>query len=168
MLRDIQHKRSLSHRRSGRDQDQVRPLQARQLIIQIDKPGRDAGYGASCFGGPLNDLQGVENDLLDGHKVLEIAPLHQLKYPLLRHFQNFLQGTIFQVAGVGDLLIEFDQPAQGCLFLDDLRIGFCVCRGLEACQDILRELQAADLRRNILLFQVLLQCDQIHRLSHMK
>ena len=63
VLRDVEHEAGLAHRRARRDQHQVRRLQARGHLVEIDEAGRHAGDQ------PLVLLQ-----LLDGRE----AALHQI------------------------------------------------------------------------------------------
>ena len=89
--------------------------------------------------------------------------LHKFKHLLLCLFQDLFQGFVFQIAGVGCLLIDLDEPAQDRLILDDLRVIFDICGCLCAREKFPDIFHAADLRRDILFFQMLLQGDQVHR-----
>ena len=43
VLRDVEHEAGLPHRRAGRDEDQIRRLQPRRHLVEIDEAGRHAG-----------------------------------------------------------------------------------------------------------------------------
>ena len=89
--------------------------------------------------------------------------LHKFKHLLLCLFQDLFQGFVFQIAGVGCLLIDLDEPAQDRLILDDLRVIFDICGCLCAREKFPDIFHAADLRRDVLFLQMLLQGDQVHR-----
>ena len=168
VLRDIKYKRSLTHGRTRGDQDQIRPLQTGELIVKVDKAGRDSRDRSLGLGRLFDHIQGIEHDLFDRRILLRIPPLYQLEHSLLRLLQDILQGLILKIARIGNILIDLDQPAQDSLIPYDLRVILDIRRGLGSHKEFSCKLHAADLRRDILLLQVLLQCDQVHRFSLMK
>ena len=76
-----------------------------------------------------------------------------------------LQAVLARVAGIGDLLVDPDQPPEHRLLLDDLGVVLYVGRGRHRGQNLPHKVQAADLRRHVLLLQTILERHQIHRLS---
>ena len=94
--------------------------------------------------------------------------LCQLKNPLFRSIHDHIQRLILQITVVCNLFIDLDHLPKSCFFADDLCVVLNICRGLGVDQKFSCKLQSADLRRSIFLFQMLLQCDQIHRLPCLK
>ena len=165
MLGNIQHKCRFAHGRTGRNQHQVGGLQTRCPVIQIQKACGNTRNRSLLSGSRLNPVHGVHHHLPNRSKVLGIALLYKLEHLFFRILQNVLQTFFPHIAGIGDLLVQPDQFAQGGLFSHNIGIIFDIGRSGHHPQQIPDELQAAHLRRHILLLQLVLQCDQIHRIT---
>ena len=59
MLGHVEDESRFSHRRTGRDQDQVRGLKTGGLVVQIDKTGGNTRDGSLVFGSFLDLIQGI-------------------------------------------------------------------------------------------------------------
>ena len=75
VLGDAQRKRRLSHRRTGREDDQVRALETRRDAVEIAESGRDAGDPSGALaGGELRDAhEASASSSRDRGEVLAVA-----------------------------------------------------------------------------------------------
>ena len=76
ILRNIEDKRRFTHRRTCRNQDKVRVLQTRCLVVQIRESGRNTRDISLRLRCTLNVLQRIDDNLADRHEVSGI-PLAQ-------------------------------------------------------------------------------------------
>jgi hypothetical protein len=80
---NVQRKRRFSHRRSGRDDDQIPTLQPRRHPVEVCKAGGHARDARTRFLELLDMLEGLPEDLLDREESLPLLSLCNLKDPLL-------------------------------------------------------------------------------------
>ena len=109
-------------------------------------------------------MNGIQYHLADGHELSAAPTLYQLKHLLLSLFQNRVQGFHTAIAETADLVIYADQSSQKRFF----RHNFCILVGISGRRQIIQNLphksHIADLLRNLLGPQTILQRNQIHRL----
>ena len=73
VLRDIQDKCCLTHRRAGGDQNQIRRLHTGGAVIQVREAGGDASDRVLIAGRLVDLLQCVQSNLLDRNIVAVLA-----------------------------------------------------------------------------------------------
>ena len=112
ILCDIQDKRGFAHGRTRRNQNQVRGLQSRCLIVQVNKTCRDSRYVSFIAGSLFDSIHRVHNDLTDRDKITRVSALNQIKDLFLRRLKDFFQTLLACIAGVRDFLIQPNQLAQ--------------------------------------------------------
>ena len=108
------------------------------------------------MGSTLNILHGIHHDLPDGNKLRAAPSLHEIKHPFLGILQNRIQALFSDIAVVGDLFIQTDQPSQHRLFTHNARIVLYIRGGRHRHNQISDKLGAAHFRRYILLPQPVL------------
>ena len=163
MLCQIQHKCRLTHGWPCRNQHQIRRLKPGSLIIQIHKPGLQAGYSSPCPGSSINLFHYIDDHLTNRNKLAPPASLRQVKDPLfcLRQRIAYLLGT--RVAGIGDFLIQSDQAPCNRLFCYNLRIIFDIGRGKSLVHPAHEQLNTACLLRHSFFLQTCMQDHRFHR-----
>ena len=80
-------------------------------------------------------------------------------------FQDLRHALLAVIAIVFNLLIDLDDLTEQSFVLDDLGIGCHIDRHRHSCDQITDIFQTCHFRRHILFPQLILQGDQIHRLS---
>ena len=90
ILCNVQDECGLTHGRTRRNQNQIRWLQARCTVIQIDKTGGNSGYGSRLLGSLLNLLQGIHDHLTDWNKIPTIPAGEKRKHVMLCLIHNAL------------------------------------------------------------------------------
>ena len=128
ILRDVQHKRRFSHGRAGGHQYKIRRLQPGCPMIKIDESRSNSSDISFFLGSQFNFLQGIDDNLLDWHKIFRSTVLKEVKNLLFSLRHNVLYAVFIQIALAGNLLIDFNQPAQHGFLFDDIRIVFDVRR----------------------------------------
>ena len=164
IFRNIQYKRSLTHGRTCRDQNQIGRLHTCSSVIQIYKSGCNTGNRTLVMGSNLDFMQCIRNNLPNRNKILSVSALHQIKNFFLSICQNIIQRFFANITCISNFFIGLNQPPQSCFFCNNICIIFDICRCWYSIQYILDKFKAADLRRYILFFQAILQCDHIDRL----
>ena len=122
MLCNIQDKRSLTHGRSCRHENEIRRLESGHLVVQINKSRWNTGDCALTFGSLFDLVKSIKHDLADWYIVPCISLLYQLKNIFFRFLQDPLQGLLRQVTGIGNSLCQPDQFSKHRLFRHDIRI----------------------------------------------
>ena len=92
VLRDVQHERRLSHRRTRRDDDQVGRLEPERDLVEVREARGDAGE-RPAFAQQLDALHRRPEQLLDAHEPVGAA--------LLAHLEDAMLGQVDEVGRVG-------------------------------------------------------------------
>ena len=165
ILGNIEDEGSFSHGRPCGHQNEVGRLHTGRPVIQVKKPCCHPRHIPFIVGRFLDTVHGIHDDLPDRHELSCIPALYQVEDAFLRVGQNILQTFLAHVAGIGNLLIDADQSAQSGFLRHDIGIMLDVGRRRNRRDQIADEFQTAHLRRHILFFQPVLQCDQIYRFA---
>lgn len=149
----------------GGDEDQVRRLEARHPVVQIDKAGSQSRHCGFGTGGLLDLIQNIQGHLADGDKIAAGPALEQMEDLFFRVCQDRIQRLLSRIAGIGDLFVDLDQAAKDRLLVDNGGIGPHIGRRGHRSHDVPDGVQAAYLRRHVLFLQPVLEGHQIHRLA---
>ena len=122
VLRDVQHERRLSHRRTGGDDHQIRRLEARRQLVEIVESARHAGDRLTAALQRFDALHRRPEQFLDANE--------SVVDPLLADLEDFRFRFVEQLDGVGAALEgllndggrDFDQASEKRLLSDDLRV----------------------------------------------
>ena len=166
MLRNIQHKRCLTHGRTGGDQHQVRGLHTGSTIIQINESGGNTCNSSVKLGCLLDLVHSIHNHRTDRDKLFYILFLYHFIDLALGTLQDCIQTFFPAVAGIGNLFVGTNQSSEGCFLRNNTGIVLNVSGGGHRCDQVRQEIQSADLRRHIFPgSQSILQGNKIHRFS---
>ena len=110
----------------------------------------------------------IQYHLLNGDKFPAVSPLHQVKNLFLRLLQHLVQRFHAAVAEVADLVIGPDQSAQSRFLGHNIGVFLNIGGAKIRIQDITHKFHAADLLRNLLCPQMILQRYQINGLITVK
>ena len=117
---------AFSHRRPGRQDDQIGRLQAGGEFVEVGEPGGQAGDVALVFVAFLQDLEGVLHGVAQADEVgaAAAALLGDLEHPHLGGRQHFLAVAALGLeAVVDDFGAGFDQLPQHGLLAHDFGVG---------------------------------------------
>ena len=126
LLDEVHHERGLSHRRTSRHDDQIAPLQAGRLPVEILESGRHPGDRAVTPGQLVDASHHVGQHVPDGDRLLpaRVAPLGDLEDAALRVVQQLVRRPPLRpVRRLRDLVAGPDQIAKHRALADDLRVG---------------------------------------------
>ena len=109
MLGNVQYERRLTHRRTRGNQNQVRRLQTRGTIIQIDEACRNTGYVTVTLCRVLDFFKRIHNNLTNRHIVaVTTTGLNQIKNLFLCHVHNNINSILRFITIVLNRLNGFD------------------------------------------------------------
>ena len=122
VLRDVEHERGLSHRRSRRDDDEVGRLETRRQLIHVLESARHTGDGLATALERFDALHRRPEELLDAGEPFLAA--------LLRDLEDLVLGVVEQLGRLqaaferlgNDRRRHFDEAAEECLLADDARV----------------------------------------------
>ena len=112
VLRDVEHERGLSHRRTRGDDDEIRRLEARRELVEIGEAARDAGDGLAAALQRLDALHRRPDQLLDAREALQPALLADLEDLLLRVVEQLVGRRAPLERLADDRRRHLDEPAQ--------------------------------------------------------
>ena len=147
----------LSHGGAGGDQNQVRILQTRRLVVEVRKPGRNAGDIAIGLGGGNDLVHCIQDHIPNGHIVPRIVLLGQPEHAVLGPLHELPCRLLLGIGVVCDLLVRADQGPQHCLLGHDPAVALDVRRGRHLGDQTADRLGAVGLRREVLLPQGVLE-----------
>ena len=165
MLHDIEDESCLAHGGTGCDQDQVRRLQSRGLLVQVDKACGNAGDRTAVHESRMDPLHDIHSHFFYGPDLGGAPGFQNAEDLLLCLREKFVHPVRIRVAPVLDLLIHLDQAPLHCLFVDDPGIALYICGSRAVVKDTADKIDPGDFRRNILLLQLCLHRDHVHGLS---
>ncbi len=163
MLRDVQHEAGLSHRRPGRDDDQVAPLEAARHLVEIDEAGRHAGDEPLVLEQLLDFWEAVGDQVAHGHEAGFQPVVRHGEDQALRFVENQLRFLVGLVRVAEDLVRRVDQVPQRRLLFDDLRVVLDVGRARHAVHERRDVGRAADVLELSAARQLLFQRDEVDR-----
>ena len=125
VLSDVQRKSGLAHRRTSRNENQIRRLQTGRLSVQIGETGGKACDDTVIFGGGLDLAEYVDDDLVDRFEIFPAFFFDQIKDAALCLIQDRFQRFTIQITRGADIVSDLDQTAKGGLFCYDssIRLG---------------------------------------------
>jgi hypothetical protein len=135
VLRDVQHEGRLAHGRTGRDDHEVRRLEAERHLVEVREPRRHAGEVAAARAQHLDALHRGPEQRLDLDEPLGAAAVVEL--------EDLALGEVEQLGHVGRALVAFaherggrlDQPPPQRLLADDPAMVLHVRRGRDLVEE---------------------------------
>ena len=132
VLRDVQHEAGLAHRRPRRDEHQVRRLQPRRHLVEIDEAGRHAGDQPLVLLQLLDRREAALHEIAQRHEPGADAILGDREDRALGLVEQQVR-LLLGLVGLGqDLVGRVNQAAERRLLLDDPRVVLDVGRSRHA------------------------------------
>ena len=127
VLDDVQRERRFAHGWARGEDDEIRPLEARGVAIEIDEAAGDSGQRTRPRLELLDALHRRPDELLDADELFGAAELRHLEDAVLGVVEHFPGGAVAFVDVLDDAGRRFDETAHHRLVAHDLGVIVDVC-----------------------------------------
>src|SRR4051794_39157072 len=124
MLSHVQRERSLTHRRSGRDNNQLTFVEPGRHLVQFAKAGADSPNTLARVEKDIQTAFEIANDLPGVDQRLTRASLAQLQQCFFGVPEDLVRLLLRRQRSVDQLLCRKDDAPENRLILDDSNVGF--------------------------------------------
>ena len=165
VLRDVQHEARLPHRRTRRDDDEVRRLKPGRHLVEIGEAGRHAGDQLLARVQLLDRLEARLRQIAQRHEAVADLVVGDREDRVLGLIEDDVGVLLGLVGRRENLVRREDQAAERRLLLDDPRVVLDVGRPRHAVDERRDVGRAADLVELARAAELLLERDEIDRVA---
>ena len=164
VVRDLERERALSHRRAGREDDEVLRLEAGREVVEILEAARQAGHLGAFLVELVDALERLDERVLEEDELAVGAALGELEDEILGARDELGRLALAIPAELRDLAARADQAAESRRLADDLGVVAGVRARRHEEGELVQANATADLVELAALLELVRERDRVDRL----